>query len=158
LVVSEFPYDGRLDAGIVAGVLGVSRWWVEQQARRDQIPHVRFGRNVRYSLPRVREWAEAKEQGGSKWSLGAPSMSASLTALRCSGVPDATETSQARRRSINTSTASTDVSNAELSTDLASGQALSMDDHNLMNVTAPSGLTSKLPLSVFSATVIPRVV
>lgn len=65
MVVAEIPDDGRLvDAGIVAGVLGVSRWWVEQKAREDAIPHVRLGRNVRYSLPRVREWAEAQTQGG----------------------------------------------------------------------------------------------
>jgi hypothetical protein len=65
LVVAEFHDEGRLvDAGHVATVLGVSRWWAEQQARLDQIPHVRFGRNVRYSLPRVREWYEAKTQGG----------------------------------------------------------------------------------------------
>jgi hypothetical protein len=48
LVVPEIPDDGRLvDAGIVAGALGVSRWWVEQKAREDAIPHVRLGRNVR---------------------------------------------------------------------------------------------------------------
>jgi hypothetical protein len=66
LVLAEIADDGRLvDAGIVAGVLGTSRWWVEQQARLNEIPHVRLGaRHVRYSLPRVREWYEAKTQGG----------------------------------------------------------------------------------------------
>jgi excisionase family DNA binding protein len=65
LLVAEFPDDGRLvDAGIVAGVLGVSRWWVEERARQDEIPHVRLGRHVRYSLPTVRSWFEAKTQGG----------------------------------------------------------------------------------------------
>ena len=65
MVVPKIPDDGRLvDAGIVASVLGVSRWWVEQKAREDAIPHLRLGRHVRYSLPRVREWAEAKTQGG----------------------------------------------------------------------------------------------
>jgi hypothetical protein len=63
-VVAEVPEDGRLvDAGHVARHLGVSRWWVEQQARLDQIPHYRFGRNVRYSLPRVRAWYEAQAKG-----------------------------------------------------------------------------------------------
>ena len=56
--------DRLLDASEVAELLHVSRRWVEDAARRDDIPNVPLGRSVRFRREAVLAWVEAQERGG----------------------------------------------------------------------------------------------
>jgi excisionase family DNA binding protein len=56
--------DKLLDAGEVAELLRVSRRWVEDAARRGDIPKVQLGRFIRFRLEAVLAWLEAQERGG----------------------------------------------------------------------------------------------
>jgi len=56
--------DRLLDAAEVAELLHVSRRWVEDAARRDDLPHVRLGKFVRFRREAILVWREAKERGG----------------------------------------------------------------------------------------------
>jgi excisionase family DNA binding protein len=48
-----------VDAPVVAEHLSVPTTWVREQARAENIPHVRLGRYVRFDLAAVDEWWQA---------------------------------------------------------------------------------------------------
>jgi excisionase family DNA binding protein len=48
-----------VDAPVVAAHLSVPTTWVREQARAENIPHVRLGRYVRFDLDAVDEWWRA---------------------------------------------------------------------------------------------------
>lgn len=52
-----------LDAKAAAQLLGVPSSWVLAQARADRIPHVRFGRYVRFDGEELERWWRARMQG-----------------------------------------------------------------------------------------------
>jgi excisionase family DNA binding protein len=56
--------DRLLDAAEVAELLNVSRRWVEDAARRDEIPHVALGKFIRFRRAAVLAWLQAQERGG----------------------------------------------------------------------------------------------
>lgn len=53
--------DGLLDAGEVAGLLGVPVSWVYEQSRRGRIPTVTLGRYRRYRRDSVEAWIRGLE-------------------------------------------------------------------------------------------------
>jgi len=63
----QIPTDGAraalIDAEAAGRLLGVPATWVMRAARRQQIPHVRVGRYVRFSEVALREWADARAVG-----------------------------------------------------------------------------------------------
>jgi excisionase family DNA binding protein len=52
-----------LDAKQAAQLLGVPASWVLAQARSDRIPHVRFGRYVRFDEAELERWWRSRLQG-----------------------------------------------------------------------------------------------
>jgi len=56
LVAARQPPARLLDARQVAEVLGVPDTWVRAEARAERIPHVRFGRYVRFDPAAVATW------------------------------------------------------------------------------------------------------
>jgi excisionase family DNA binding protein len=52
-----------LDADGVAELLNLPRSWILAEARADRIPHMRFGRYVRFDAAGLREWASAQCRG-----------------------------------------------------------------------------------------------
>lgn len=58
--------DRLLGAAEVAGILGVSRRWVEDATRRGEIPSVRLGRFYRYRAESIAAWVEEAERAGSR--------------------------------------------------------------------------------------------
>lgn len=56
--------DRLLNAKEVATMLSVPQTWVREHTRSGTIPHVRFGRYVRYSEADVRAWVESLKTGG----------------------------------------------------------------------------------------------
>jgi excisionase family DNA binding protein len=56
--------NGRLlDAHQVAEILGMRTDYVYRLARRDEIPHLRFGRTLRFRVEAIDEWLRAAERG-----------------------------------------------------------------------------------------------
>jgi excisionase family DNA binding protein len=52
-----------LDAGDVAGMLGMRVDYIYALARRDEIPHLRFGRTLRFRSEAIEEWLRGAERG-----------------------------------------------------------------------------------------------
>jgi excisionase family DNA binding protein len=52
-----------VDAPVVAEHLSVPVSWVREQARAENIPHVRLGRYVRFDLEAVDAWWQAMASG-----------------------------------------------------------------------------------------------
>lgn len=52
-----------LDAKGAAALLNVPATWVLAEARADRIPHVRFGRYVRFDAAELQRWWHARRQG-----------------------------------------------------------------------------------------------
>lgn len=61
------PADGHpaalVDADGAAQLLGVPKTWVLAEARADRIPHVRFGKYVRFEPAALEAWWRARQQG-----------------------------------------------------------------------------------------------
>jgi excisionase family DNA binding protein len=56
--------NGRLlNAGEVAERLGMRIDFVYALARKDEIPHLRFGRTLRFRAEAIDRWLEASERG-----------------------------------------------------------------------------------------------
>jgi excisionase family DNA binding protein len=56
--------DRLVDAATVADRLGVPVSWVRQSTRSGAIPHLRFGKYVRYDLDDVTAWIAACKHPG----------------------------------------------------------------------------------------------
>jgi excisionase family DNA binding protein len=54
--------DRLLTAEDVAELIGMRTDYVYRLARRDAIPHLRFGRTVRFRSESIEEWLEEEEQ------------------------------------------------------------------------------------------------
>lgn len=52
-----------LDAKQAAALLNVPHTWVLAEARADRIPHVRFGRYVRFDAGQLEAWWQERMQG-----------------------------------------------------------------------------------------------
>lgn len=52
-----------LDAGAAGELLGVPKSWVLAEARADRIPHVRFGRYVRFDAGALEAWWRGRMRG-----------------------------------------------------------------------------------------------
>ena len=52
-----------LDGGQAAELLNVPKSWVMGEARADRIPHIRFGRYVRFDANDLELWWDARKQG-----------------------------------------------------------------------------------------------
>ena len=52
-----------IDAKAAGRLLGVPHTWLLEQARHDRIPHVRFGRYVRFDEEALAEWWQARLRG-----------------------------------------------------------------------------------------------
>lgn len=50
-------------ASDIGKMLGVSKGWVLTEARHDRIPHVRFGRSVRFDPEAVDRWRQRRMRG-----------------------------------------------------------------------------------------------
>jgi excisionase family DNA binding protein len=57
--------NGRhlLDAEHVAEILGMRVDYIYRLARRDEIPHLRFGRTLRFRAEAIDRWLEESERG-----------------------------------------------------------------------------------------------
>jgi excisionase family DNA binding protein len=55
-----------LDAEGAAELLNVPRTWVLAEARADRIPHIRFGRYVRFDPDELLAWARGRARGPSR--------------------------------------------------------------------------------------------
>lgn len=55
--------DRLLTAEDVAELIGMRTDYVYKLARRDQIPHHRFGRTLRFRAEAIEEWLRASERG-----------------------------------------------------------------------------------------------
>jgi excisionase family DNA binding protein len=62
--VSAVPADRLLEAKEIAELLGVPERWVREHTRSGAVPHVRFGRYVRYDRGDVLAWVESLKTGG----------------------------------------------------------------------------------------------
>jgi excisionase family DNA binding protein len=56
--------DRLLDATEVAALLSVPASWVREQARADNIPHVRLGKYVRFEREAVTDWVASCSKPG----------------------------------------------------------------------------------------------
>jgi excisionase family DNA binding protein len=55
---------GRLlDVEDVAEILGMKRDWIYAEVRANRLPHVRFGRTVRFRRESIDAWIAASERG-----------------------------------------------------------------------------------------------
>jgi excisionase family DNA binding protein len=52
-----------LDPDAAAEMMGVSRRWVMEAAKRDAIPHVRIGRFIRFDDEALQEWWRKRSRG-----------------------------------------------------------------------------------------------
>jgi hypothetical protein len=52
-----------LDAHAAGALLGVPATWMLAEARADRIPHIRFGRYVRYDATELEAWWRARARG-----------------------------------------------------------------------------------------------
>jgi excisionase family DNA binding protein len=52
-----------LDAKQAAALLNVPASWVLAEARADRIPHIRFGRYVRFDAGQLEAWWQERMQG-----------------------------------------------------------------------------------------------
>lgn len=57
------PASGLLDAAAAGALLGVPKSWVLAEARHDRIPHVRFGRYVRFDAVELLAWTRERARG-----------------------------------------------------------------------------------------------
>jgi excisionase family DNA binding protein len=55
--------DHLLNAKQAGELLNVPATWVLAEARRDRIPHIRFGRYVRFDRETLLDWAYARQRG-----------------------------------------------------------------------------------------------
>jgi excisionase family DNA binding protein len=64
-VAQDSPQDGvrLLDAQGAAAVLNVPRSWVAAEARANRIPHLRFGRYVRFDPVELEVWWQSRARG-----------------------------------------------------------------------------------------------
>ncbi len=58
--------DRLLTAEDVAELIGMRTDFVYQLVRRGQIPHLRFGRTVRFRSVSIEQWLEGSERGNGK--------------------------------------------------------------------------------------------
>ena len=56
--------DRLLSAAEVAAIIGMSKRWVEEQARADEIPHVPLGRFIKFRREDVDAWIAEQVRGG----------------------------------------------------------------------------------------------
>jgi excisionase family DNA binding protein len=61
--MSGLTAESLMTSTEVAKLLGVSKWWVEERARHNEIPHIRLGRNVRYRRDSIERWISDEERG-----------------------------------------------------------------------------------------------
>jgi excisionase family DNA binding protein len=52
-----------LNAKQAGELLNLPPTWILAEARRDRIPHVRFGRYVRFDRETLLDWAERRQRG-----------------------------------------------------------------------------------------------
>ena len=57
------PVESLVDAETVADYLGIGSRTVYELAAREEIPHRRMGRRVKFGLSEVQRWEEAKRRG-----------------------------------------------------------------------------------------------
>lgn len=57
------PPAPLLDAEGAAELLNVPKSWVLAEARADRIPHLRFGRYVRFDAAELEEWWQSRRRG-----------------------------------------------------------------------------------------------
>lgn len=62
-MVSAPSADRLVTAAEVAQLLNMKESWVRDHTRQGNIPALRLGRFVRYSVPAVLEWAETQSRG-----------------------------------------------------------------------------------------------
>ncbi len=58
--------DRLLRAEEVAERIGMRTHYIYALARRDQIPHVRFGRSLRFRAEAIEDWLRERERGGAR--------------------------------------------------------------------------------------------
>lgn len=58
--------DRLLRAEEVAERIGMRTDYIYALARRDQIPHVRFGRSLRFRAEAIEDWLRERERGGAR--------------------------------------------------------------------------------------------
>ena len=58
--------DRLLDAEAVADLIGMRIDFVYRLVRRDEIPHLRFGRRVRFRADAITRWLEEQERGNGR--------------------------------------------------------------------------------------------
>ncbi len=57
----ETPFNELMTVSEIAAILKVPVSWVYERTRRrgiEQLPHVRLGKYLRFSLPEIRTWLE----------------------------------------------------------------------------------------------------
>jgi len=62
-LLTERQAPTLIDAGQAAAMLGVPESWVRQEARRGRLPHIKFGRYVRFEPEALVAWWKARERG-----------------------------------------------------------------------------------------------
>jgi excisionase family DNA binding protein len=55
--------DQLLVAEDVAAMLGMTKDWVYEQARKDAIPHIKLGRYTRFRRKSIEDWIRERERG-----------------------------------------------------------------------------------------------
>ena len=56
-----------LTAEEAAELLGVTAWWLLEEARAERIPHVRLGpRTIRFEGEELKAWADSRKRGPSR--------------------------------------------------------------------------------------------
>lgn len=55
--------DHLLDAKQAGELLNLPPTWLMAEARRDRVPHIRFGRYVRFDRAQLLAWADARHRG-----------------------------------------------------------------------------------------------
>jgi excisionase family DNA binding protein len=54
---------GLKTAKEIGSTLGVSKSWLLNEAQHDRVPHVRFGRSVRFDPDEIEQWWRARARG-----------------------------------------------------------------------------------------------
>lgn|GEM_PF-697405 len=70
--VSRAVADKFMDAREIAALLNVPVTWVREHTRNGRIPHIKFGRYVRYDSKDVLAWVEEQKSGGARWRTYVP--------------------------------------------------------------------------------------
>ena len=70
---SAQPFPLLVDSVVAAKLLGMGTRKLWAMTNAGTIPHVRLGRNIRYSVPALNDWIAAQLQGGSKPAELSPS-------------------------------------------------------------------------------------